>query len=216
MPISKAKRSDTIHLISLAQSFPEGSDECGQAVGEALKIVLPSIKQWVRFFSKELDPDDVAQEISIKIFRKVHHIDTAMFFTWLYRVIANQCIDENRKRYRKKECSPEDLFSGDGSHKTEESTPEPMAQFADPNSNFERRIVRGMYFARLFEILSEDEKLMLELYFFEGLAIEVMAELMCIPEGTFKSKMNRLMRRLEARAEQLELRKQGNQKAATD
>jgi len=53
---------------------------------------------------------DVAQESFLRAYRALGRFDFAMsFYTWLYRIVINLCIDRMRKRSRLKSVSIDDL-----------------------------------------------------------------------------------------------------------
>jgi DNA-directed RNA polymerase specialized sigma24 family protein len=92
------------------------------------------------------------------------------------------------------------------------SIPDLAANFADLSNDWEKRVILGMYFVRLFEVLSEEEKTLVELYYLERLSTEVMAELMDITVPAFKSKILRIRRRLEAQTEYLDQPPKGDRR----
>lgn len=54
-----------------------------------------------RYMGNEEDASDMAQESLVKAYRKLHGFKgDSSFSTWIYRVTANVCIDELRKRKR--------------------------------------------------------------------------------------------------------------------
>ena len=76
-----------------------------------------------------------------------------------------------------------------------ESVDVPLAEFMSGSFDFrnawERRIVLGEYVARILEVLTSAERIMLELRYVEGCAIEALAQEMGMPDGTFKSRVHR-------------------------
>ena len=51
------------------------------------------------------DVDDIAQEVFIRVYRSLIRFKfDASFFSWIYRITMNLCIDEIRKRKIRKLC----------------------------------------------------------------------------------------------------------------
>ena len=72
------------------------------AFGELLeKYQKPVINIIYRFIQDRSEADDLAQEVFIKVY---HHAKSyhprAKFFTWLYRITKNVCLNELRRRKR--------------------------------------------------------------------------------------------------------------------
>lgn len=66
------------------------------------------------------DAEDVAQEVSLTIYRKAHTFRTdSKFSTWLYRLVTNEAISRLRKIKRERTVSLDDYmprFDDDGHH----------------------------------------------------------------------------------------------------
>ena len=66
------------------------------------------------------DAEDVAQEVSLTIYRKAHTFRTdSKFSTWLYRLVTNEAISRLRKIRRERTVSLDDYmprFDDDGHH----------------------------------------------------------------------------------------------------
>lgn len=56
-----------------------------------------------RFFLDKRDAEDISQEVFIEVFQSLRSFrGDAKFSTWIYRIAVTKCIDELRKRKRKK------------------------------------------------------------------------------------------------------------------
>lgn len=59
-----------------------------------------------RFLLNRQDAEDAAQEVFIEVFQSIHSFrGDARLSTWIYRVAVTKCLDEIKKRKRKKRIS---------------------------------------------------------------------------------------------------------------
>lgn len=70
--------------------------------------------QCMLYFKNAQDAEDVTQEIFFKLYRKIDTFSfKSRFFTWLYRLVNNHCINHQRrikyKRLENKSINPENL-----------------------------------------------------------------------------------------------------------
>jgi RNA polymerase sigma-70 factor (ECF subfamily) len=82
-------------------------DSCRQGDREALRVIFEAYKDKVYSLALcYLNGDvaaakDLTQEVFIKLITRLEQFrGDAEFTTWLYRVVANACLDERRKRRR--------------------------------------------------------------------------------------------------------------------
>lgn len=128
------------------------------------------------------DPDlaqDVAQETFVRAyrFRESFRNDSA-FFTWLYRIAVNLCLDAHRKgRIR----ATEPIEACDEGTEPEDPAPRPdrIAEM--------RELARHV--DRAFDTLSPNHKAILILRESEGLSYEEISRVLRIPKGTVMSRL---------------------------
>ncbi len=145
------------------------------------------------------DPDE-ARDISQEAFLKAHrHIGsfqgTASFYTWLYRITVNLCIDRKRKVGRGSEVelderlshrqvgSPADVLSA----QKLSFNPQRVAQ----SSELRHRILEAL------AQLSEQHRAVLVLREVEGLSYKEIADSMDCPEGTVMSRLFHARRQMQ-------------------
>lgn len=123
-----------------------------------------------RFMGNEADAADAAQEVFIRLMRKAKKFQgRSAFSTWLYRLSANVCKDELRKRKRRP-------------HPTDEIEPDaPPA--GDPATNIDVE--------EALQTLPTEQRVPLVLRVFEDLSYEQIAEATEVPIGTVKSRIAR-------------------------
>lgn len=74
----------------------------------AFKALVEQYKRGVlntcyRFLFNQHDSEDIAQEVFIEIYQSVHNFRSeSKLSTWVYRIAVTKCLDEIKKRQRKK------------------------------------------------------------------------------------------------------------------
>jgi RNA polymerase sigma-70 factor, ECF subfamily len=134
---------------------------------------------------------DDAQDIVSEVFIRVHNAlpsfrGDAHFTTWLYRIVRNVFLDERKKQRIRNHSSLEemvDLEDSAVSRQVEDPTPGPAWQV--------ERSERADLIQRAVLSLPESQRLMIGLYHFQHRSYEEIAEVMGLPIGTVKSRLNR-------------------------
>jgi RNA polymerase sigma-70 factor, ECF subfamily len=133
------------------------------------------------------DALDLTQEVFVKAHTGIERFrEDAIFYTWLYRIAVNACIDFNRRRRR-----TQDPFSLDDEILAE-SGYEPVDESPahDPERALANRELRAALH-RAIETLSEPLRVAVLLHDVEGLSQKEIAEIMKCPLGTVKSRIQR-------------------------
>ncbi len=139
-----------------------------------------------RFMGNHADAGDLAQETFIRLYQSLASFrgDSA-FSTWLYRIAANACRDELRKRQRRCVVSIEDM-----SVVSPGSVPVAGGVDYSPEEAVQRREVQQQIQACLNE-LSPDHRLILILREILGMSYEEIAASLNCSLGTVKSRISR-------------------------
>jgi RNA polymerase sigma-70 factor (ECF subfamily) len=160
---------------------------------DALRLVVEQYQQ--RIFAliygivrDRHEVEDVAQEVFLKVFTRIHAFDgRSRFYTWLYRVAANAAKDHVKHRSRRPSVPlSEEAPIPDGE-------PGPRAHAA---SLERRRAVRDAIAAlpaRYREVLTLRE--------LEGFSYAEIAEVLDVSIGTVESRIHRARARLRQRLE---------------
>ena len=137
-----------------------------------------------RFTGRGADAEDLTQEIFIKVFHTLKTYDAAQgtFSTWLNRVARNHLVDHYRRTRKDRVTSSLEDELG---HLEEK----PSAG-AGPVAGVEARERREMLQAAL-DKLSPDMREAVILRDFQDLDYEEIAQVLGVPEGTVKSRINR-------------------------
>jgi RNA polymerase sigma-70 factor (ECF subfamily) len=121
---------------------------------------------------------DVTQQVFLKLFTSINQFhEDSQFTTWLYRIVANACTDEHRKRRRFVPFSPE----------IEVRT---MVGKGSPEQAYHRREVAASVRGAIAE-LTPKLRLPILLKYVEGLSYDEIAESLGLSIGTVSSRLNR-------------------------
>jgi RNA polymerase sigma-70 factor (ECF subfamily) len=133
------------------------------------------------------DAQDVAQEAFIRVFNSIGSFrGDANFSTWLYRIVTNVFLDERKKqRVREHSSLDEYLDLEDSSVARQIEDPSP-----GPEDAVEQRERNELVGAAVRD-LPENQRVMIALYHFQSRSYEEIAEIMNLPIGTVKSRLNR-------------------------
>lgn len=138
-----------------------------------------------RMMGNEEDAKDMSQEALIKAFKSIKQFKMeANFSTWLYRIVINTCKDELRKRKEHTISLDETFESGTGLKND-------ISDVAgDPIIIYEKLELKEKVEAALNK-LSEDGKSVVVLKDIMGYSYDEIGEILQIPIGTVRSRLNR-------------------------
>lgn len=148
------------------------------------------------------DAHDLYQEAFLKVYRNLDRFRfECSFYTWLYRVVTNVCLDHLRRRSsRPEDQAPEANNLSTGS---EEDFFDRQAHPA-PLSNPERSLLGKELGARIsaaMERLSPRERMVFELKHFQGLRLRTIGEMLGTTEETVKNSLFRATKKLRSSLE---------------
>ena len=148
--------------------------------------------------------DDLAQEVFVRVFvHRRNYRRGSKFSTWLFTIAANLAKNEIRRRVRKR-----NWFSLDA---LQELVNDSAIQLADPTEGRESRMEREQLrdtVGRAIAAVPEKYRLSLVLRDIEGLSYEEIAQVLGIPGGTVRSRINRARGMLKRKLQPL-LRREG-------
>lgn len=131
------------------------------------------------------DPEDAAevtQEVFLSAYRNVRRFrHEARFSTWLYRIAANHCITRLRQRPQGVHCSIDDDHSV---IPIEQALPAQRSH----ESEFLREEIRNQVRGALRQ-LNPDQRIVVELKFFQELTFNDIAAILQLPVSTIKSRL---------------------------
>ena len=139
------------------------------------------------------DAADIAQETFIKAYRSLESFKgDATFYTWLYRITVNLCIDQQRRESR----SPIRVDLAGGGEDGEFDRP--TGPVGDPFEQVTQRELGQHVIAALDELTPEHRAVIL-LREVEGLSYEEISQVMQCAKGTVMSRLHYARRRLQNR-----------------
>ena len=127
--------------------------------------------------------EDLAQEVFVKVFRKLHTFNQdSAFYTWMYRIAVNAATDHLERMGRRRLALVEDATVLDSGEREPEyaGSAEPVLQ--DEMRRVTREIVQN---------LPEKYRTILILREYEDLSYTEMAEVLCCSIGTVESRLFR-------------------------
>jgi RNA polymerase sigma-70 factor, ECF subfamily len=145
------------------------------------------------------DARDVYQEAFLKVYRNLHRFRfECSFYTWLYRIVTNVCLDHLRRRQaRPEDQAPETTYS---------------TQFEEAGADFferqrehratldpERHLLGQEIQTRLaaaMERLSPRERVVFEMKHYQGLKLRAIGDALGTSEETVKNSLFRATRKL--------------------
>lgn len=146
-----------------------------------------------RFLGDYSDAQDISQEIFIKIFKSINSFKgNSSFYTWLYRIVINECITASNKKKRVV------VYSIDSSIDTGEN--EIQRDIKDtgktPEEEYESREMRRCI-GNALKYVSEEHRTMIVMRDIQGFSYDEIAEILKCPAGTVKSRINRARKALK-------------------
>jgi RNA polymerase sigma-70 factor (ECF subfamily) len=144
----------------------------------------------------EEDARDVYQEAFLRVYRKLpeFRLDSA-FSTWLYRIVANLCLDQIRKRKVRKEEAAS-IETGAGEVDRLQLVAEPRAD-VDP----QRQLMSAEVNNRIQEVLgglSPRERLVFEMRHYQGMRLRAIGESLGVTEEAAKNCLFRATQKMRA------------------
>ena len=141
------------------------------------------------------DGQDIYQEAFLRAFVKLPMFRfECSFYTWIYRIVINLCMDHLRTK-RLRYCYSTTVFFEDGEeHDLSGEVPDVRA-IASPERNLLQSIQRE-HIVRALGRLSPRERLIFELKHYHGMQLKTVAEILNTSEGTAKNTLFRATRKL--------------------
>jgi RNA polymerase sigma-70 factor (ECF subfamily) len=163
----------------------------------------PVLRLALHMLSNEQDAQDVHQEAFLKAYRHLGNFRfECSFYTWLYRIVTNLCLDHLRRRKSRREDSATVLDSH-GDEMDLLSNVSDTRAMANPARELDRKRMGKSIHAALNK-LTPRERTVFELKHYQGLKLRTIGEMLSTTEETAKNTLFRATRKL--RAELAELR----------
>jgi RNA polymerase sigma-70 factor, ECF subfamily len=143
----------------------------------------------------ETEAQDVYQDAFLKAYRNIGSFRfECSFYTWIYRIVTNLCLDSLRKKQVRKEDSATQVDANGESYDL-------IDQVADgrPGANPERDLMRrelGAVINRALDRLTPRERMVFELKHYQGLKLRTIGEMLNTTEETAKNTLFRATQKL--------------------
>lgn len=149
----------------------------------------------LHMLGNEQDAQDVHQEAFIKAYRHLGNFRfECSFYTWLYRIVTNLCLDQLRRRKSRRE-DPATIVDASGDEMDLMANITDDRAMANPARELERKVMSERIAAALNE-LTPRERMVFELKHYQGLKLRTIGEMLSTTEETAKNTLFRATRKL--------------------
>jgi RNA polymerase sigma-70 factor (ECF subfamily) len=142
------------------------------------------------------DARDAYQEAFLRVYKNIHlfRFDCS-FYTWLYRIVTNICLDHLRKRKIRKE-EPAMVETADGMIDRTYTMEEDRAAGDPERSLWNRQLSSQIYSA--LEQLTPRERMVFELRHYQGMRLRAIGEILDTTEEAAKNCLFRATQKMRA------------------
>ena len=183
--IREAQRGDRTAFDSLVRRYDQS----------VLRLAL-------HMLSNEQDAQDVHQEAFLKAYRHIGNFRfECSFYTWLYRIVTNLCLDQLRRRKSRRE-DPATIIDSRGDEMDLLSNISDTRAMANPARELDRKRM-GESINEALDKLTPRERTVFELKHYQGLKLRTIGEMLSTTEETAKNTLFRATRKLRANLAEL-------------
>ena len=152
----------------------------------------------LHMLGNEQDAQDVHQEAFIKAYRHLSNFRfECSFYTWLYRIVTNLCLDQLRRRKSRRE-DPSTVVDSSGEEMDLMANLTDGRASANPARELERKTM-GEAIKEALDQLTPRERTVFELKHYQGLKLRTIGEMLSTTEETAKNTLFRATRKLRAK-----------------
>ncbi len=156
----------------------------------------------LHMLGNEQDAQDVHQEAFIKAYRHLGNFRfECSFYTWLYRIVTNLCLDQMRRRKSRRE-DPATISDASGEEMDLLANVRDDRSMANPGRELDRKAMAEGINAAL-DKLTPRERTVFELKHYQGLKLRTIGEMLSTTEETAKNTLFRATRKLRASLQEL-------------
>jgi RNA polymerase sigma-70 factor, ECF subfamily len=143
----------------------------------------------------EHEAQDVYQDAFLKAYKNIGRFRfECSFYTWIYRIVTNLCLDNIRKKQVRKEDAAVTTDSEGEVYDMLAQVPDGRSG-ADPERDLMRRELGGRI-SRALEKLTPRERMVFELKHYQGLKLRTVGEILNTTEETAKNTLFRATQKL--------------------
>jgi RNA polymerase sigma-70 factor (ECF subfamily) len=145
----------------------------------------------------EQDAQDVHQEAFLKAYRYIGNFRfECSFYTWIYRIVTNLCLDHLRRRKSRREDQAV-MIDASGEQIDMLSNVSDDRSMANPDRELERKFL-GEKIKAALDLLTPRERMVFELKHYQGLKLRTIGEMLNTTEETAKNTLFRATKKLRA------------------
>jgi RNA polymerase sigma-70 factor, ECF subfamily len=157
----------------------------------------PVLRLALHLTGSEHEAKDIYQEAFLKVYRNLGSFRfECSFYTWVYRIVSNLCMDQLRRRQVRKEDSGIRVNSEGEEVDLLEQHPDERAG-ASPEQELMRREM-GKRIAQALTKLSPRERMVFEMKHYQGLKLRTIGEALNTTEETAKNTLFRATQKLRS------------------
>ena len=193
---------DELELVREAQ---KGS----RAAFEALvhKYDQDVLRLAMNMMKRSEDARDIYQEAFLKVYKNLHRFRfECSFYTWVYRIVTNVCLDNLRRRNtRREEQAPENpggAGADDAGRADFFDRQAEMRAEANPERKLMGREI-GRRIGAALDQLSPRERMVFEMKHYQGLKLRAIGEMLGTSEETVKNSLFRATQKMRSQLEGL-------------
>ncbi len=150
----------------------------------------------------EHDAEDIYQEAFLKAYRYIGNFRfECSFYTWIYRIVTNLCLDQLRRRKTRREDHAV-VVDRAGEEIDILATVSDNRSFSNPARELDRKLLGAKIQAALGK-LTPRERMVFELKHYQGLRLRTIGEMLHTTEETAKNTLFRATKKLRAQLAEL-------------
>jgi RNA polymerase sigma-70 factor (ECF subfamily) len=152
----------------------------------------------MHLLGSQQDAEDIHQEAFLKAYRYLGNFRfECSFYTWIYRIVTNLCLDQMRRRKSRRE-DPATMLDASGEELDLLGNISDERAMANPARELERKVLAEKIKDAL-DTLTPRERMVFELKHYQGLKLRTIGEMLNTTEETAKNTLFRATRKLRAK-----------------
>ena len=150
----------------------------------------------------EQDAEDIYQEAFLKAYRYIGNFRfECSFYTWIYRIVTNLCLDQLRRRKTRRE-DHQVVLDRTGDEIDVLASVSDNRSFSNPARELDRKVL-GEKIQTALGKLTPRERMVFELKHYQGLRLRTIGEMLNTTEETAKNTLFRATKKLRAQLAEL-------------
>ncbi len=197
------ERASEMDLIREAQSGSRAAFDAlvRQYEHQVLRLAL-------HLTGSEHDAEDIYQEAFLKAYRYIGNFRfECSFYTWIYRIVTNLCLDQLRRRKTRREDRSV-LVDRSGDEIDVLATVSDERSYSNPGKELDRKVLAEKILAALGKLTAR-ERMVFELKHYQGLRLRTIGDMLNTTEETAKNTLFRATKKL--RTQLADLRTSGRE-----